>query len=137
MTTIIRTTAGVMTVLSLMLLISMLGACATVEDLRPGTGSVITIEGKTFEQIWKAAIKATNKNLTIVYNNKQRGEIRAEAAAKIASWGEVVGVFISPTTPKAAKYTVEVVSQTRSKIQLTGQNWERSILASIQVDLGL
>lgn len=137
MTTKSMAAAGMMKAFSLILFISMLGACATVEDLRPGTGSVITIEGKTYEQIWKAAVKATNKNLTIVYNNKQRGEIRAEAAAKIASWGEVVGVFISPTTPTAAKYTVEVVSQKRSKLQLTGQNWERSILASMQVELDL
>ena len=115
----------------------LLSSCATIEDLRPGTGSVIDIKGRTYDQIWKAAVKATNKNLTIVYNNKSRGEIRAEAAAKIASWGEVVGVFITPTTPRASKYTVEVVSQTRSKIQMTGQNWERSILASIQVDLDL
>ncbi len=137
MTTLTRVAPEMMKTFGLMLLIGILGACATVEDLRPGTGSVITIEGKTYEQIWKAAVKATNKNLTIVYNNKQRGEIRAEAAAKIASWGEVVGVFISPTTPKASKYTVEVVSQKRSKLQLTGQNWERSILASIQVELDL
>ncbi len=121
----------------IILLSLLLSSCATIEDLRPGTGSVIDIKGHTYDQIWKAAVKATNKNLTIVYNNKSRGEIRAEAAAKIASWGEVVGVFITPTTPKAPKYTVEVVSQTRSKIQITGQNWERSILASIQVDLDL
>jgi hypothetical protein len=115
----------------------LLSACATVEGLRPGTGSVINIEGRTYEQIWKAAVKAANKNLTIVYNNKLRGEIRAEAAAKLASWGEVVGVFISPTTPTAERYTVEVVSQKRSKFQLTGQNWERSILASIQTELDM
>lgn len=137
MTTKTRIFTRIISRLCMFLFIGILTACATVESLRPGTGSVLTIQGKSFEQIWKAAVKATNKNLTIVYNNKQRGEIRAEAAAKLASWGEVVGVFVSPTTPNAPKYTVEVVSQKRSKIQLTGQNWERSILASIQVDLGL
>ncbi len=115
----------------------LLSGCATVEGLRPGTGSVLEIRGKTYNEIWKAAVRAANKNLTVVYNNKNRGEIRAEAAAKLASWGEVVGIFITPTSDKAPKYTVEVVSQKRSKIQITGQNWERAIISSIQVDLDL
>lgn len=118
-------------------MVTFVTGCATVEDLKPGTGSTLDITGRTYEQIWKASVAAANKNLTVVYTNKSRGEIRAEAAAKIASWGEVVGVFITPPTENARRYTVEVVSQTRSKVQMTGQNWERSILSSIQIDLDL
>jgi len=112
-------------------------SCATVEDLKPGTGTVLEIKDRDFQEIWRAAIKTASNNLTLVYQNKALGTIKAEARAGMTTWGEVVGIFISPTEPMKGKYIVEVVSQKRSKIQLTGQDWEKAMLAGISAELDL
>ena len=114
-----------------------LTSCASVEDLKPGTGSVLEIRDRDFHEIWRAAIKTASNNLTLVYQNKALGTIKAEARAGMTTWGEVVGIFISPTEPMKGKYMVEVVSQKRSKIQLTGQDWEKAMLAGIGAELDL
>jgi hypothetical protein len=54
----------------------------------------------------------------------------------MTTWGEVVGVFITPTAPTADAYTVEVQSLKRSRVQITGQDWEPSIIAGIKAELG-
>ena len=54
----------------------------------------------------------------------------------MATWGEVVGVFITPTTPNAHSYNVEVVSLKRSAMQITGQDWTRTVITGIKAELG-
>ncbi len=106
-----------------LLLISLLSSCATVNSLQPGRGgSVLEVHGKSYEEIWKASVRAMSSNLTIVESDKSSGSIKSEARAGIATWGEVVGLFIRPTTTNAEKYTVEVLSRKRMQAQITGQN---------------
>lgn len=125
--------------LAIMLLASAaLFGCATTDTLQPGTGgSTFEVRGKTYDEIWKAAVATTSRSLTIVESNKESGTIRAEKAAGLATWGEVVGVFIRPTTNGATVYTVEVQSLKRSRAQLTGQDWTVTIIAGIKAELGL
>jgi hypothetical protein len=125
------------TILSLLLL-SLISACATVGSLQPGSGgSTFEVRGKTYEEIWKASVHAMSSNLTIVESDKVSGTIKSEARAGMATWGEVVGLFIRPTTPTADTYTVEVLSKKRMQTQITGQNWEPSVIANTKAELGI
>ncbi|WP_175852907.1 hypothetical protein [Burkholderia anthina] len=117
--------------------IATLPSCATVDSLQPGSGRKFLVKGKSYDEIWKASVRSTSRNLTIVESNKGTGTIRAEARAGIATWGEVVGVFISPPKSGAPIYTVEVESLKRSRVQITGQDWETSIVTSIQAELDM
>lgn len=120
-------------VFSLLVLIG----CATTDSLQPGkVGSTkLTITGKTYDEVWKAAVKAMGNNLTIVEKSKESGYIKSEKGAGISTWGEVVGVFISPANKPADKYTVEVQSLKRHRLQVTGQDWTQSIVTAIETDL--
>jgi hypothetical protein len=58
-----------------------------------------------------------------------------EVPAGMATWGEVVGLFITPTNKLSDSYKIHIVSKTRSTYQLTGQNWAPSVAARIQAEL--
>jgi uncharacterized protein YceK len=120
------------------LMLCLISGCATVGGLQPGSGgSTFEVRGKSYEEIWKASVRAMSSNLTIVESDKASGSIKSEARAGMATWGEVVGLFIRPTTASAETYTVEVVSKKRMQTQITGQNWEPSVIANIKAELGI
>jgi hypothetical protein len=111
--------------------------CATIDSVAPGTGgSTFEVRGKTFDEIWKAVVVTASRSLTIVESNKETGSLRAEKGAGLATWGEVVGVFVRPTTNGAPVYTVEVQSLKRSRMQITGQDWTSTMIAGIKAELG-
>ena len=119
-------------------LVSALAAagCATSSSVRPGTGgSTIEIRGKTYDEVWKAVVRVSGTTLTITESDRHSGTLRAEKAAGMATWGEVVGVFVRPLTPTAPIYTVEVQSRKRSVMQLTGQDWAPTLIAGIKAEL--
>ena len=119
-------------VLSILLL-----GCATMGSLRPGSGSSFEIHDRTYDEIWKAAVTVVTRSLTIVESDKASGTIKAEARAGITTWGEVVGVFITPPRKDERKYTIEVLSLKRYQIQITGQKWEPSVIAGVKAELNL
>ena len=114
-----------------------ISGCATVDTLQPGTGgSTFEIRGKSYDEIWKAVVITASRSLTIVESNKETGTVRAEKGAGMTTWGEVVGIFVRPTSNGAPVYTVEVQSLKRSRIQITGQDWTTTIISGIKAELG-
>lgn len=94
------------------------------------------VRGPSYERIWRAAVTVVGRSLTIVESNEAAGIIRAEAPAGMATWGEVVGVFISRPRVSDTAYRVEVQSQKRHRLQLTGQDWTQTIVSGIKAELG-
>jgi hypothetical protein len=119
------------------LLLCLTAACATIGSLQPGGGSTFEVRGKSYEEIWKASVRAMSNNLTIVESDKGSGNIKSEARAGMTTWGEVVGLFVRPPTHGAASYTIEVQSLKRSQLQITGQDYAPSVIANIKAELGL
>lgn len=118
------------------LLLWIISGCATIGSLQPGSGgSTVEVSGKNYDEIWKASVRAMSSNLTIVEIDKSSGNIKSEARAGIATWGEVVGLFVRPTAPTASKYTIEVLSKKRMQTQITVQDWEPSVIAIIKAEL--
>ena len=113
-----------------------LTGCATIDTLQPGTGgSTFEIRGKTYDEVWKAVVRTASRSLTIVESNKETGTLRAEKGVGLATWGEVVGVFVRPTKNGAPSYTIEVQSLKRSMAQITGQDWTTTLKSGIQAEL--
>ncbi|MGT2429779.1 hypothetical protein ACU4GI_26225 [Cupriavidus basilensis] len=107
-----------------------LAGCATTDSLQQGTGgSTFEVRGKSYDEIYRAAVRAVRSNLTLVESNKETGTIKAESRAGMSTWGEVVGVFIRPPQPGATVYVVKVQSLKRSRAQITGQDWTASVIA--------
>ena len=114
-----------------------LQGCHTIDSVAPGKGVSFQVPGSVgYDQVWKASVAVVSRQLTIVEDSKQRGFIRAEAKAGMTTWGEVVGVFITPNSPTAHTYNVEVVSLKRSAVQITGQDWTKTVITGIKAELG-
>jgi len=111
------------------------GGCATIDSLKPGSGTDFTVSERSYQDIWNAAIVAATSGLAIVESDKSSGAIKAESKAGFSTWGEVVGIFISPQTENSAQYSVEVQSLKRARGQLTGQDWERTIIERMKAEL--
>ena len=115
-----------------------LAGCATTDSLQPGTGGTsFEVRGKSYEEVWKAAVTVAGRSLTIVESNKEAGILKAEKGVGLTTWGEVVGIYIRPARSGAAVYTVEVQSLKRSKAQLTGQDWTTTMVSGIKAELGI
>lgn len=115
-----------------------ISGCATIDTVQPGTGgSTFQVRGKSYDEIWKAVVRTASRSLTIVESNKETGTLRAEKRAGMATWGEVVGIFVRPTSNGAPVYTVEVQSLKRSRVQITGQDWTTAMISGIKAELDL
>jgi len=113
-----------------------ISGCATIDSVQPGTGgSTFEVRGKNYDEIWKAVVRTASRSLTIVESNKQTGTLKAEKGVGVATWGEVVGIFVRPTSNGASVYTVEVQSLKRSRAQITGQNWTSTMVSGIKAEL--
>lgn len=118
------------------LVVLSLGGCASVDSLQPGAGgSTFEIRGKTYDEIWRAVVRTASRSLTIVESEKETGTLKAEKSAGLATWGEVVGIFVRPAKAGSPVYTVEVQSLKRARGQLTGQDWTPAMISGIKAEL--
>lgn len=113
-----------------------ISGCATIDTVQPGTGgSTFEVRGKSYDEIWKAVVRTASRSLTIVESNKETGTLKAEKGVGMATWGEVVGIFVHPTNSGAPVYTVEVQSLKRSRVQITGQDWTSTMISGVKAEL--
>lgn len=122
-------------IIGMVLSISLLSGCATIGSLQPREGAFFQVNDRTYEQVWESAIKVASRSWNIVETNKQGGIIKAERTTGITSGGEVVGIYISPPTQDSKTFTVEVVIKKQGQIQVTGHNWEKTIVEGMKAEL--
>ena len=127
--------------IAIVLLLVWLSGCAvmTVSEDQLQRGSVDgvhfkTIGRPTYDKVWSSALTAMSTGMTIVESHKPSGTIKSRVGT--APTGKVVAFFITPTTPDAPEYTVELVSK---KPQGFGQperrNWEPSVVEDFRAAL--
>lgn len=114
-----------------------LTGCSTTDSLKAGTGgSSFEVKGKTYDQVWRAVNKVVaGSSLAITESNKQTGTLKAEKGAGLTTWGEVVGIFVTPPNNGSQVYKIEVQSLKRSSLQLTGQDWTKTMQSGILAEL--
>ena len=132
----------------LLTLIALTSACTSTSDLGAGkTGKSIVVTGKSYDQVWNASVAAVKeitgdqsweveKNLHISKEDKAAGRIEANTGMSLWSWGEVVGVFITPPN-NAAQHKIEVESRAKMKTNVTSNNWEDEVIANIKKKLNV
>lgn len=123
-------------ILVLAVTLLLLSACSTVDSLGKGRGgSTFEVKAKSYDEVWKAAVRTASRSLTIVESNKEDGVLKAEKGAGLSTWGEVVGIFITPTKNGSTTYTVEIQSLKRASGQITGQDWTMTVKSGILAEL--
>lgn len=121
-------------------------ACTNSSDLGTGkSGKKFMVKGYTYDQIWNASLDGLSgtysdqkldfeRSLTVAKKDKSAGRIEANSDIGMWSFGEVVGVFISPAK-NAPEHTIEVESRSKLKTNITNNNWEDEVITSINNEL--
>lgn len=129
-----------------------LGGCNTVDNLKPGVargtiesgfmktteGLSMTIPGRSYAEVWAAAEKAVRgQGLKVLNLDPARGVLRSVNPNMLGLDSSYVGVFITPATPAAPAYTVEVSKILKDRTRPDGgTDFEVTILRAIQADVG-
>jgi len=118
-------------IVSVAIVLSIAG-CASTNSLKPGRGTTFEVRGKSYDEVWKAVVAAASQSLRIVESSKESGTVKLG----MTTYGEVVGIWVRPTSNGAPAYTVEVQSLKRDEIQITGQDWTAIMISRIKAELG-
>ncbi|MGH7334326.1 MAG: hypothetical protein ACREKS_16605 [Candidatus Rokuibacteriota bacterium] len=121
--------------LRLSLLVALIAGCQTIADVPPGAGKKEVVDGHTYDQVWDAAYRVAAKHLVVNEHDKAAGRILAEEPVSVWSYGAWVGLYITPPTPGARAYTVEVVSRKRVASDIGVEDWETKVLSDVRVAL--
>lgn len=117
-----------------------MSACTNLETIRADSENraTFTVEDRTYDEIWDAAVSAIEESLTLVSSDKPSGVIKAVSSADVAtlSFGEVVAVYIYSMDEKNIRYWVGVVSEGRFQPSVLARSWHVQISAAIRNNLG-
>jgi hypothetical protein len=106
--------------------------CASVKDLEPGGGASETFTGRSYDDVWAAAVRVASDHFALQESDKARGIIRAERTVRFTPLGEYLGIFVTPPESGAASYRVEVVTRKKVATQGSGQEWETKVLRGMR-----
>jgi hypothetical protein len=120
-----------------LLAVMMVAGCASIDTVRPGSGdgSKFTVYRRSYDEIWNAAVSVAGSRLTLVETDKGTGMIKAEALD--STFGEALGVFISPPRDGEKRYVVEVLSLLKNRPQIPGQDAEQQVIGEIKTKLAI
>ena len=119
-------------------------ACSSTSELG-ASGQSFTVSGYSYDQVWDAAVAGTEmaagdqaleveKRLNISRSDKADGEIEASTGMSLLSWGELVGVFVTPPND-APSHEIKVDSLAKMKTNVFANNWEEEVSAAIKAEL--
>ena len=123
-----RRVGVVLLVLSLLLPFA---GCASMDSVKPGSGRTWEARGRSYEEIWRAAIQVMNEHADIVRQDQAQGIIIADRPYHFMGDNGWFGIFITPTSQASEKYRVEAVYRTRLYGQIPMQSWEQKLLRDI------
>jgi hypothetical protein len=143
---------AILSIVALAALLALTG-CTTVDNLKPGvargtmeSGFMKTTEGlsmaipnRSYAEVWAAAEKAMRaQGLTVVSLDQAHGVLRSANQNFMGLDKAYIGIFITPTTPAAPSYTVEVskILKNRTDFFDSGTDFEVTLLRAIQADVG-
>ena len=112
-----------------------LTACNTTADLARGQGTTFVVEGKTYDQVWRAVHKFSSYQLNLTIADKETGTIKGEKPSTMWSAGELVGVFVSPSPAKVGAFVVEVQNKRVLSTNIMAADWTTTFVSGIKLEL--
>lgn len=118
-------------------LVLLLTACVSSQSIAPEDGISFPVKDRSYKQVFNAAILTVASVGEITSQDRPSGQIRGLRGASAFSWGDAVAVFISPSAESAREFTVTVVSEHVDQVQLTGQDFKSTMIATMKAHLDL
>jgi hypothetical protein len=117
---------------SVALVMLVFAGCQSLSDVKPGDGKKLTIEQRSYDEIWRAALRVTQEHFEIREQDRSRGTILAERTRTFMEAPSWIGVYITPSVSGASSYTVEVVRRKWMTTNVNVQDWERKVLRDLE-----
>ena len=120
-----------------LIVVLQLTGCTGLDNVRSetGEGSKFAVYRKSYDEIWNAAVSVAGQRLTLVATDKHAGTIKAEDLD--GTFGEVLGIFISPPRDGEKRYIVEVLSLLKNRPQIPGKDAEPQVIGQIKTKLDI
>ena len=127
----------VKTIIVFLIAVLQLAGCTGIDNVRPetGEGSKFAVYRRSYDEIWDAAVSVAGQRLTLVKTDRRTGTIKAEALD--GTFGEVLGIFISPPRDGEKRYIVEVLSLLKNRPQIPGKDAEPQVIGDIKAKLAI
>jgi hypothetical protein len=106
--------------------------CSTLADAKAakGTGST-RVYDKPYEEVWNATLEVIKASgLSLVNDDKARGQILAQNGISAFSYGENVAIFVEEVQGKV-QTRVEVVNKRAMSTNVFAADWESRLLSSL------
>jgi hypothetical protein len=125
------------TIIVVLLVVMQLTGCTGIDNVRPATGegSKFAVYRRSYDEVWDAAVSVAGQRLTLVETDKRTGTIKAEALD--GTFGELLGIFISPPRDGEKRYVVEVLSLLKNRPQIPGKDAEPQVISEIKTKLAI
>jgi hypothetical protein len=122
-------------VISLTAAIATLAGCSTPKRVASMQGSgTKRVYAAAFDPVWRSTVDAVQHDgLQIISADRQTGYIDARRTVRLHTFGENVGIWVSPVAPDST--AVEVVSRQAGPPVAWLKNWENEIHQSIAANL--
>lgn len=117
------------------LVAALLSGCAMSDDIGPDDGRSFSVSDRSYAEVWEAGVLTVGSIGEIASANRETGEIRGFAGASAWSWGNSLGVFISPPSDGARDFTVSVVGIRMNRVQISGSDYTGTMEAMMQARL--
>lgn len=101
--------------------------CATLADAQAaqGTGTA-KVYNKPYDVVWNAVQEVVRASeLKVISESKEKGNILAQRAMTVFSYGENVAIFVADAGGKSTR--VEVVNKRAMAANITAADWESRI----------
>lgn len=111
--------------------------CATLGGLEhvEGEGSVSYYRAEPGPVFDASVIALSDLGLRIARFDEEAGHVAAEAGGGLWSYGEVIGVFVRPSSRDSDVCAVQVVSRKRLATNVLAKNWEADVLERVDAQL--
>jgi hypothetical protein len=106
--------------------------CATLADAKAakGTGST-RVYDKPYEAVWNATLEVIHASgLSLVNDDKTRGQILAQNGISAFSYGENVAIFVEEVQGKI-QTRAEVVNKRAMSTNVIAADWESRLLSAL------
>jgi len=115
----------------------LLVACVTASSIDSKNGKSFSVHNRSYSEVWNAAIKTITSIGAIDSHDRNHGEVRGFKEASAFSWGEAIAIFIEPANENVKNFTVTVVSEHTLQGQVTGRNYEETMITAMKAYLNI
>ncbi len=122
--------------LTLLCAIFLISGCAfNNQSLAEKMMSTLEVEGRSYDDVWRAILKVAEAKLVITESNSSTGFVKAEMLDDYFPLSEVIGIYLKPSDKNPNGYVVEFIDLKEEDVKITSQAWTITLASDLRREL--